>query len=82
MHRSIEILIGRLVTDEDFRTAFRRDPRAALDDASAGGLALNASEIRALLETDPDLWERVAAEVDARLQKASLAPRPPGPAAS
>lgn len=72
MHRSIEILIGRLVTDEEFRVAFRRDPRAALADADAWGLELTASEVRALLATDHLLWDRVAEQVDARLQKASL----------
>lgn len=72
MHRSIEILIGRLVTDEDFRAAFRRDPRAALVKASAWGLELSVGEVGALLDTDRTLWDRVARELDARLQKASL----------
>ncbi len=74
MHRSIEILIGRLVTDEDFRAAFRRDPRAALASAHTWGLELSVGEVGALLETDRTLWDRVAAELDARLQKASLRP--------
>ena len=72
MHRSIEIVIGRLVTDEDFRSAFRRDARAALANASTWGLELSVSEVVALLDTDRTLWDRVAEEVDARLQKASL----------
>jgi hypothetical protein len=72
VQRSIEILIGRLVTDEDFRAAFRRDPRAALNNASVWGLELSAGEVAALLDTDHTLWDRVARELDARLQKASL----------
>ena len=72
MHRSIEILIGRLVTDEEFRLAFQRDPRAALTNASAWGLELTRGEMSALLDTDHQLWDRVAQELDARLQKASL----------
>ena len=72
MHRSIEILIGRLVTDEDFRTAFRRDPRTALANARAWGLELTIGEVGALLDTDRSLWDRVACELDQRLQKASL----------
>lgn len=72
MHRSIEILIGRLVTDEEFRRAFRRNPRAALANASAWGLELTKGEVGALLDTDHLLWDRVAQELDARLQKASL----------
>ena len=72
MQRSIEILIGKLVTDEDFRRAFQRDPTATLQLASDWGLALSQYEIRALLSTDQSLWDRVADEIDARLQKASL----------
>jgi len=72
VHRSIEILIGRLVTDEDFRAAFRRDPRTALANASMWGLELTAGEVVALLATDRTLWDRMAKELDARLQKASL----------
>ena len=72
MHRHIEILIGRLITDEEFRLAFRRDPGGALANARAWGLDLTAGEVGALLDTDRSLWDRVALELDARLQKASL----------
>lgn len=72
VHRNIEILIGRLITDEEFRRAFRHDPRSTLANAAAWGLELTSSEANALLDTDPHLWDRVASEVDARLQKASL----------
>ena len=72
MQRSIEILIGRLVTDEDFRRAFQDDPTGTLEAAAEWGLALSPLEIRALLATDHSLWDRVANEVDDRLQKASL----------
>ena len=72
VHRSIEILIGRLVTDEEFRLAFQRDPRGALTHASAWGLELTRGEMSALLDTDHQLWDRVAQELDARLQKVSL----------
>jgi len=76
VHRSIEILIGRLVTDEEFRAAFRRDPRAALANVAVWGLELTGAEMSALLDTDRLLWDRVAAELDSRLQKASLGPPP------
>ena len=71
MHRSIEIILGRLVTDAEFRAAFTKDPRATLDRASRWGLELTSGEIRALLATDPSLWIRVADELDSRLKKAS-----------
>ena len=72
MHRSIEILIGKLVTDEDFRDAFNRDPRGTLMEAAAWGLDLSAIEVTALLSTKKCLWDRMACELDSRLQKASL----------
>ena len=72
MHRHIEVLIGRLATDEDFRRAFQRDPKHTLCEAAEWGLALSAVEVSALLETDQMLWERIAVELDSRLQKASF----------
>ena len=72
MHRHIELLIGRLATDEDFRDAFRRDPEKTLADAAAWGLALSAIEVNALLSTDQTLWDRIARDLDSRLQKASF----------
>jgi hypothetical protein len=75
VQRTIEILIGRLITDEEFRLAFRRDPRGTLAAVGEMGLELNPGEILALISTDQTLWDRVAEEVDARLQKASLKSR-------
>jgi hypothetical protein len=72
VQRSIEILIGRLVTDEDFRREFRADPHGTLQRACDWGLCLSDFEIRALVATDCTLWDRIADEVDGRLQKASL----------
>lgn len=72
MHRSIEMLIGRLVTDEDFRRAFERDPQQTLIDAAESGLCLSCVEVTALIATDRTLWDRIALELDCRLQKASF----------
>lgn len=81
MHRSVEILIGRLVTDDEFRAEYRRDPRAVLANIGKLGLELHAGEVRALLDTDVSLWDRVARAIDARLRKASLATGENGPEA-
>lgn len=74
MHRSVEVLIGRLATDDEFRAEYRRDPRAALAKVGRLGLELSAGEVRALLDTDMSVWDRVAHEIDTRLRKAQLAP--------
>ena len=70
--RVIEMLIGRLITDEGFRNEFLRDPEATLHALSDRGLELSRTEIAALLNTDRTLWARAANAVDPRLQKASL----------
>ena len=70
--RSIELFIGRLVTDEEFRETFTRNPAAAVSAFTDAGLELTGVEIAALLATRADVWERVADQVDARLQKVSL----------
>jgi hypothetical protein len=70
--RTIEMLIGRLVTDEAFRDEFVGNPYRALVALCERGLILSATEIAALVSTDPALWARTAAALDPRLQKASL----------
>jgi hypothetical protein len=76
VHRHIELVIGRLATDEDFRRAFKGDPRRTLSEAAERGLALSTTEVAALLATDQTLWERIAVELDSRLQKASFTASP------
>jgi hypothetical protein len=70
--RSVELLIGRLVTDEGFRAMFLRNPAATLTQFAECGYELTSLEIAALEATDPGLWTRTAQQVDPRLQKASL----------
>ena len=70
--RSIEFFIGRLITDEGFRGAFIDNPGAAIRMFVDGGSELTTVEIAALLATRAELWERVADELDPRLQKTSL----------
>ena len=71
--RSVEILIGRLVTDETFRAAFRQDATGTLTGFTESGYELTPLEIKALCATPGSVWERAAGHIDARLQKASLA---------
>lgn len=72
MQRVIELLIGRLVTDEAFRSEFIADPNKTLTALTERGFDLSAIEIAALVETDPALWVHAADGIDPRLQKASL----------
>ena len=72
--RSVEILIGRLVTDEAFRSAFQSANEATLTGFMESGYELTAVEIAALRATSLDVWNNAAAHIDLRLHKASLAP--------
>ncbi len=71
--RSIEILLGRLITDEAFRTEFLRDPAGALRSFIGAGHELTPVETAAVTNTRADLWGAVAEQIDPRLQKARLA---------
>ena len=70
--RSIEMVIGRLSTDEEFRQRFLSDPHRLLVELLDWGTHLTQVEIAALVATDSALWDRVAEQIDPRLQKASL----------
>jgi len=70
--RSIEILIGRLITDEAFRSAFHRNATTTLTGFTESGYELTAVETAALHATPADLWDCVAEHIDPRLQKMSF----------
>lgn len=73
---AVEVVVGRLLTDEAFRAAFTRDPRAALEAARLRGLDLTSSEVSALARTNPLIWADAADEIDPRLQRADLTATP------
>ena len=73
-HRSIEILIGRLITDEAFRHAFVSDPAAVLALFIESGYHVTEVEATALTSIHRDVWHRIAEQIDPRLQKWSLLP--------
>lgn len=67
--KSVEILLGKLVTDEEMRHRFRADPVGALRQA---GLELTPVETEALRSVDPKALDRLARSLDPRLQKVAL----------
>ena len=70
--RNVEILLGRLLTDEELRRSFARAPLDTLSEFSEQGWELTRGEIDALAATDAQLWSRVAAKLPSRLQRCSL----------
>lgn len=70
--RIVEILIGRLITDEQFRDDFLRAPERVLQLLGERGFELSRTEVSALIDTDPAVWARTADAIDPRLQKVNL----------
>ena len=70
--RSVEQVIGRLATDEEFRDRFAADREAVIRELLASGLELTQVEVRALLDTNPGVCSRFARCLHPRLQKISL----------
>lgn len=70
--RNVEWLLGRLLTDEDLRTAFIRQPREALATLQQQGLELTTGEMEALLSADPTMWRDMSSRVPSQLRRCSL----------
>ena len=65
------MIVGRLVTDEEYRLKFLRDPICALTTLRDQGVELTSDEIDALIRTDRTLWSDAAARIDPNLQRSS-----------
>jgi hypothetical protein len=76
-HRNVQLVIGRLVTDEELRQQFLRAAHETLARLSERGWDLTSAEIDALIETDAHLWSWVAVKLPSRLQRCSLRSDPP-----
>jgi hypothetical protein len=70
--RNVEMIIGKLATDEEFRRFFQADRERTIREEVERGTELTRSEISALVAMDVRLFERVAESLDPRIQKASL----------
>jgi hypothetical protein len=70
--RSVEVLIGRLATDEPLRRRFATNPEDVLRLLAAEGFHLSPVETAALVRLHPAALDRFAGSLDPRLQKASL----------
>ena len=71
-HRNVEIIIGRLLTDEDLRRRFTREPVETLDAFCQQGWELSRGEIDALLSQDVSMWSEMARRIPSKLQRCSL----------
>ena len=78
-HRHLEVVIGRLITDEAFRRRFLEEPDVWIAALAESGLELSSAELSALRRTDNAAWLAIADAIDPNLQKASLKPFARGP---
>jgi hypothetical protein len=73
--KTVQLVIGRLLTDEELRMQFLRDPLETLTAFRDRGFELTGAEIESLVQTDRELWEYVANRIHPRLQGCSLRTR-------
>jgi DNA-binding NarL/FixJ family response regulator len=66
-HWGVQIVIGRLLTDEAFRRQFEQCRRECLASVCGHGIDLDRSEIAALVEADARVWTNMASQIDRRL---------------
>jgi hypothetical protein len=70
--KCIEMVIGRIATDEALRARFVGDPFGTLQSLRAGGVDLNPAEVEALLAMPVESWDAIARWIHPRLQKIAL----------
>jgi hypothetical protein len=70
--KTVELIIGRILTDEDLRERFLQRPDDTLVSLRDQGHDLTNGEISALVQTDRRLWQRGTKWLDVRLQRCRL----------
>ncbi len=80
--KCVEMIFGKLATDEELRRRFRADPPGTLRQLAERGFELTRAECEALAATKAELFTRLSEAIDPRLQKASLRPDTSSPAPS
>ena len=69
--RTVQLIIGQILTDEEFRSDFLERPLETLTSLRDKGVDLTHVEIDALIRTDSQVW-RGCSLIDARLQRCRL----------
>ena len=72
--KTVQLVIGRLLTEEDLRRRFVDQPLATLTELRDQGFELTKDEIEALAQSDAKMWPSVARRIHPRLQRCTLRP--------
>jgi hypothetical protein len=70
--KTVQLVIGRLLTDEDLRLQFVERPLETLAELREQGFELTNDEIDALARSEPKMWPSMARRIHPRLQRCSL----------
>jgi hypothetical protein len=70
--RTVQLIVGQILTDEEFRSDFLERPIEALTSLRDRGFELTNVEIDALARTDRRFWAVGAEWIDGRLQRCRL----------
>jgi hypothetical protein len=70
LEQSLAIFLDELIADDEFRDSFLRNPRRTLR-LAADRLPLSETEVQSLIACAPWVWEKIADDLDSRLQEAA-----------
>jgi hypothetical protein len=70
--KTVQFVIGWLLTDEDLRRRFVERPRETLDEVRGQGYELTSDEADALARSEPGAWPAMATRIHPRLQRCRL----------
>jgi hypothetical protein len=73
--KTVQLVIGRLLTDEELRACFVERPLQTLTELRDQGFELTDDEIDALARSDAKMWPSMARRIHPRLQRCSLRSR-------
>jgi hypothetical protein len=70
--KTVQLIIGQILTDEEFRSDFLERPIESLQSLRDRGVELTSVEIDALVQTDRRVWLLGATWMDTRIQRCRL----------
>jgi hypothetical protein len=70
--KTVQFIIGQILTDEDLRLSFLERPTDTLVALKEKGFDLTQTEIEAIAQTDARLWRWGTEWLDPRLQRCRL----------
>jgi hypothetical protein len=72
--KTVQLIIGRILTDDDLRERFVQEPARVLSGLRDAGYELTDAEAEALADTPVRVWTTAAGEMHPRLQRCRLLP--------